>query len=147
MFVDRVVIYCKAGDGGDGCVSFRREKYVPHGGPDGGDGGKGGDIIVRAERNLGSLSNIMGHRHWKGESGRRGQGALKSGAGGKDAIVLVPPGTLVKDADRDLLLKDLEQDGDFLIVARGGRGGRGNKYFATPTHQAPREAERGELGE
>jgi GTP-binding protein len=146
MFVDRVVIYCKAGDGGDGCVSFRREKYVPHGGPDGGDGGKGGDIIVRADRNLGSLSNIMGHRHWKGECGRRGQGALKTGAGGKDAVVLVPPGTLVKDADQDVLLKDLEHDGDFLIVARGGRGGRGNKYFATPTHQAPREAERGELG-
>jgi GTP-binding protein len=147
MFVDRVVIYCKAGDGGDGCVSFRREKYVPHGGPDGGDGGKGGDIIVRAERNLGSLSNIMGHRHWKGESGRRGQGALKTGGGGKDAVILVPPGTLVKETDTDLLLKDLEHDGDFVIVARGGKGGRGNKYFATPTHQAPREAERGELGE
>jgi GTP-binding protein len=147
MFVDRVVIYCKAGDGGDGCVSFRREKYVPHGGPDGGDGGKGGDIIVRAERNLGSLSNIMGRRHWKGESGRRGQGALKTGAGGKDAVILVPPGTLVKETDTDLLLKDLEHDGDFVIVARGGKGGRGNKYFATPTHQAPREAERGELGE
>ena len=146
MFVDRVVIYCKAGDGGDGCVSFRREKYVPHGGPDGGDGGKGGDIVVKAERNLGSLSNIMGHRHWKGEAGRRGQGALKTGASGRDVVILVPPGTLVKDADTDLLLKDLEHDGDFLIVARGGKGGRGNKYFATPTHQAPREAERGELG-
>ncbi len=147
MFVDRVVIYCKAGDGGDGCVSFRREKYVPHGGPDGGDGGKGGDIIVKAERNLGSLSNLMGHRHWKGEHGRRGQGALKTGAGGKDALILVPPGTLVKEADTDLLLTDLEHDGDYLVVARGGKGGRGNKYFATPTHQAPREAERGELGE
>jgi GTP-binding protein len=89
----------------------------------------------------------MGHRHWKAESGRRGQGALKTGASGKDAVILVPPGTLVKDADTDALLRDLEHDGDSLIVARGGKGGRGNKYFATSTHQAPREAERGELGE
>lgn len=147
MFIDRVEIYCKAGDGGDGCVSFRREKYVPRGGPDGGDGGKGGDIIIRAERNLGSLANLAGHRHWKGGAGERGQGALKSGAGGDDIAIIVPPGTLVKDADTGHLLKDLERDGDGLVVARGGRGGRGNKRFATPTHQAPREAERGEPGE
>jgi GTP-binding protein len=147
MFIDRVQIDCKAGDGGDGCVSFRREKYVPRGGPDGGDGGKGGDIVIRAERNLGSLANLAGHRHWRGESGQRGQGALKSGASGEDTVILVPPGTLVKDAGSELLLKDLDHDGDWLIVAHGGRGGRGNKRFATPTHQAPREAERGETGE
>lgn len=147
MFIDRVLIDCRAGDGGDGCVSFRREKYVPRGGPDGGDGGKGGDIVIRAERNLGSLANLAGHRHWRGESGERGQGALKSGASGEDTVILVPPGTLVKVAGSELLLRDLERDGDCLVVARGGRGGRGNKRFATPTNQAPREAERGESGE
>lgn len=147
MFIDRVEIYCKAGDGGNGCASFRREKYVPRGGPDGGDGGKGGDIVVRAETNLGSLTNIMGHKHWKAESGDKGMGALKTGASGEDAVILVPPGTLVKDIDTGLLLKDLQHNGDSVIVARGGQGGRGNKRFATATNQAPREAEAGEPGE
>jgi GTP-binding protein len=147
MFIDRVEIYCKAGDGGDGCASFRREKYVPRGGPDGGDGGKGGDIVVRAETNLGSLTNIMGHRHWKSQSGSKGMGALKTGASGEDAVILVPPGTLVKDIDSGELLKDLQHNGDSIIVAKGGQGGRGNKRFATATNQAPREAEPGEPGE
>ncbi len=147
MFIDRVEIYCKAGDGGDGCISFRREKHVPRGGPDGGDGGKGGDIIVRAETNLGSLTNIVGHRHWKAEHGDKGHGALKTGVSGEDKVILVPPGTVVKDIDADVVLKDLQQHGDELIVARGGKGGYGNKRFATSINQAPREAEPGEPGE
>ncbi|REJ75822.1 MAG: GTPase ObgE, partial [Planctomycetota bacterium] len=147
MFIDRVEIYCRAGDGGDGCVSFRREKYIPRGGPDGGDGGNGGNIVVRADRNLGSLANIVGHRHWKAEHGAAGQGSLKTGKSGEDAVILVPPGTLVKDTDRDFILKDLAEDGDQIIVAHGGKGGRGNKRFATATHQAPREFDHGEQGE
>lgn len=147
MFVDRAEIYVKAGDGGDGCLSFRREAHVPRGGPDGGDGGKGGDIIIRADTNQGSLGNLVGHRQWKAPRGNPGEGALKSGKSGKDVTILVPPGTLVKDLDTGLLLKDLERQGDELIAARGGRGGRGNKRFATPTNRAPREFERGEPGE
>ncbi len=147
MFVDRVVITCEAGDGGNGCMSFRREAHVPRGGPDGGDGGDGGDVVIRAERNLGSLANIAGHRHWRGGRGGHGQGSLKTGKRGEKAIVLVPPGTLVRDADRGHLLKDLQRDGDSVVVARGGKGGRGNKRFATATHRAPREFEYGEEGE
>lgn len=147
MFVDRVEIYCKAGDGGDGCMSFRREAHVPRGGPDGGDGGHGGDVVIRAERNLGSLANIVGHRHWHADNGRPGEGSLRTGASGSDAVILVPPGTLVKDQAKEVLLKDLAEDGDFIVVARGGKGGAGNKRFATATHQAPREFERGQPGE
>lgn len=147
MFVDRVEISVKAGDGGDGCMSFRREAHVPRGGPNGGDGGKGGDIVIRADTNQGSLGNIIGHRQWKAPRGDAGQGALKTGRSGKDVEIVVPPGTLVRDLDKGLLLKDLERSGDILIAARGGRGGRGNKHFATPTNRAPREFERGEVGE
>ena len=147
MFVDRFQIYCKAGDGGNGCMSFRREAHVPRGGPDGGDGGNGGNVIIRAERNLGSLANIVGHRHWNADNGRPGQGSLKTGARGSDTVVLVPPGTLVKDEGKDVLLKDLAHDGDFIVVARGGKGGAGNKRFTSATHRAPREFERGESGE
>jgi len=147
MFIDRVTIHCQAGNGGAGCISFRREKYVPRGGPDGGDGGNGGSIIVRAERNLGSLTNIVGHRQWRARHGDSGHGALKSGASGEDAIILVPPGTLVKDLKSGEVLRDLAQDGDELIVAQGGRGGRGNKRFATSINQAPRTSEPGGPGE
>ncbi len=147
MFVDRVEITCKAGDGGDGCMSFRREAYVPRGGPDGGDGGHGGNIIIRAERNLGSLANIAGHRFWKAERGRHGEGNLRTGKSGKDVVILVPPGTLVKDADTGILLKDLAEEGDSVKVAQGGKGGRGNKHFATATNRTPREFEPGEPGE
>ncbi|MGE0374287.1 MAG: GTPase ObgE [Planctomycetaceae bacterium] len=147
MFVDRVVITCEAGDGGNGCSSFRREAHVPRGGPDGGDGGNGGDVMIRAERNLGSLANIAGHRHWRGGRGGHGEGALRTGKRGEPAVVLVPPGTLVRDADRGHLLKDLAEDGDSVVVARAGKGGRGNKHFATATHRAPREFEYGEEGE
>lgn len=147
MFVDRVDIFCQAGDGGDGCVSFRREAYVPRGGPDGGDGGDGGDIIVRVDTNVGSLANLVGHKHWKAESGRPGEGALRTGRSGRDEVILVPAGTLVFDLDRDVVLKDLQEQGESIVVAAGGRGGRGNKRFATPTDQAPRQFEPGEEGE
>jgi GTP-binding protein len=147
MFVDRVTIYCQAGDGGNGCASFRREAHVPRGGPDGGDGGHGGSIIVRADENVSSLANIVGHKHWKADSGRPGEGNLRTGRSGEDAIIPVPPGTLVRDADRGHLLKDLAQHGESIVVARGGHGGRGNKHFATATHQAPREFEPGEPGQ
>jgi GTPase len=147
MFVDRVTIYCEAGDGGDGCMSFRRESHVPRGGPDGGDGGRGGSVIVKADVNVSSLANIVGHKHWKAERGRHGEGDLRTGRSGEDAVILVPPGTLVRDADRGHLLKDLTEDGESIIIAHGGKGGRGNKRFASATNQAPRETEPGGQGE
>lgn len=147
MFVDRVTIYCVAGDGGDGCVSFRREAHVPRGGPDGGDGGNGGNVVVRASGHVGSLANIVGHKHWRAERGQHGQGRLRTGKSGNDAEILVPPGTLVRDAEHGHLLKDLNHDGDSAVIARGGKGGYGNKHFATATNRAPRQAEPGEAGE
>lgn len=147
MFVDRVDIYCKAGDGGDGCASFRREAHVPRGGPNGGDGGKGGDVVVLADENVGSLANIIGHKHWNAERGGHGSGSLKTGKSGQDAIIMVPPGTLVLDSKRGHLLRDMKQSGDRVVVAKGGKGGRGNRHFATATHQAPREFEKGGVGE
>ena len=147
MFVDRVEIYCKAGDGGNGCLSFRKEAYVPRGGPDGGDGGDGGDIIIKAVANVGNLANIAGHKHWKGEAGSHGEGSLRTGKRGKPTEILVPPGTLVRDSKRGHVLKDLAQDGDEIIVARGGKGGRGNKRFACSTNRVPREFEPGGPGE
>ena len=147
MFVDQVIIYCRAGDGGDGCCSFRREAHIPRGGPDGGDGGAGGDIIIKAARNLGSLANIAGHRHWNADRGRHGEGNLRTGRSGEDTVILVPPGTLVRDLKHGHVLRDLAEDGDTVTVAQGGAGGKGNKHFATATHRAPRERERGALGE
>jgi GTP-binding protein len=147
MFVDRVTIYCVAGDGGSGCLSFRREARVPRGGPDGGDGGKGGDVVVLADENVSSLANVVGHKHWRAGRGEHGQGSLMSGKGGEDAVIRVPPGTLVRDADRGFLLRDLEHDGDSVIVGRGGSGGRGNKRFASSTNRTPRQFERGEPGQ
>ncbi|HAW30529.1 MAG TPA: GTPase ObgE, partial [Planctomycetaceae bacterium] len=147
MFVDRVDIYCKAGDGGDGCASFRREAHVPRGGPNGGDGGKGGDVIVLADENVSSLGNIIGHKHWNAERGGHGSSSLKTGKCGEDAIIMVPPGTLVIDSKRGNLLRDMKQSGDRVVVAKGGKGGRGNRHFATATHQTPREFEKGGVGE
>lgn len=147
MFVDRVDIYCKAGDGGDGCASFRREAHVPRGGPNGGDGGNGGDVVVLADENVSSLSNIIGHKHWNAERGGHGQGSLKTGKNGQDAVIMVPPGTLVLDTKRGHLLRDMKQSGDRVVVAKGGHGGRGNRHFATATHQTPREFETGKPGE
>lgn len=128
-------------------MSFRRESNVPRGGPDGGDGGRGGHVIIRAEENLGSLAALAGHHHWRAESGEHGQGQLKTGRSGDDALITVPPGTLVKDANRGHLLKDLVLNNDQVIVAQGGNGGLGNKRFASSTNRAPREFERGTTGE
>lgn len=147
MFVDRVDIYCRAGDGGNGCLSFRKEAHIPRGGPDGGDGGDGGNIVIRADQQVGNLGNIVGHKHWKAERGHHGEGSLKTGRRGKSVEILVPPGTIVRDAKRGNILKDLKADGETVIVARGGKGGRGNKRFATSTNRVPREFEPGANGE
>jgi GTP-binding protein len=147
MFVDRVTIFCKGGDGGRGCVSFRREKYVPKGGPDGGDGGHGGSVIVRARAGADSLAGIAHRKHWRADSGQAGSGANCTGRSAEDLLIEVPPGTVVRDRDRGHTLKDLVHPGDQVTVAHGGKGGRGNKAFATSTHQAPREAEPGGEGE
>jgi len=146
-FIDRVRIRVKAGDGGSGIASFRREKFVPMGGPDGGDGGHGGDIVVRADANLATLLDYTYRDSWKAESGRHGSGANKSGLSGDDVILPVPPGTIVRDAETSELLGEVLNDGDSVIVARGGRGGKGNAFFATSTHQAPREYQPGEDGQ
>jgi GTPase len=147
MFADRVILYCKAGDGGNGCCSFRRESKVPRGGPDGGDGGDGGHVVIRVDRNLGSLYNLSGMRHWNAERGQHGMGSQMTGRSGQDAVVLVPPGTLVRDSVHGHLLKDLQQDGESVTICNGGRGGRGNKRFATATNRAPRQCEPGAQGE
>ena len=147
MFVDRVSIICIAGDGGNGCCSFRRESMVPRGGPDGGDGGSGGDVIILADRNVGSLGNIVGHHHWRAERGQHGMGSLRTGRRGQPTTIVVPPGTLVRDAEHGHLLKDLQQHGDSVIVAKGGYGGRGNKKFASSVNRTPRETEDGRDGE
>jgi GTP-binding protein len=147
MFVDRVTIFVKGGDGGGGCCSFRREKYVPKGGPDGGDGGDGGSVIIRAVAGTDNLAEIVNRKHWRGVNGRPGSGAQKSGRSGKDIVIPVPPGTIIYDRDRDLLLRDLTEAGQEVVVGKGGRGGRGNKAFATATNRTPREHEPGEPGE
>ncbi|HXG09927.1 MAG TPA: GTPase ObgE [Gemmataceae bacterium] len=147
MFVDRVTIYVKGGDGGPGCVSFRREKYVPRGGPDGGDGGHGGDVIVRAVAGADNLAEIVHRKHWRAPKGGAGRGDNRHGRNGPDLIIPVPPGTLVIDRDRGHILRDLTEPGQEVVVARGGRGGRGNKFFASPTNRAPRQAESGTPGE
>ncbi len=147
MFVDQVEVLCQAGDGGSGCMSFRREAHISRGGPDGGDGGNGGNVVIRANVNLGSLANLVGHRHWKAESGGPGLGKLCSGNNGEDVVIVVPPGTIIKDADHGFVIKELLHDGEQLIIAQGGNGGRGNKRFATSTDRAPREFEAGTPGE
>src|SRR3954470_4579697 len=147
MFVDRVAIYVKGGDGGAGMCSFRREKYVPRGGPDGGDGGDGGSVIVRAVAGTDSLADIVNRKHWRAEAGGAGGGDNCHGRRGGDLVLPVPPGTLILDRDRGNVLRDLTEAGQEVIVAKGGRGGHGNKHFATSTNRAPREHERGEEGE
>lgn len=146
-FIDFARIHVKAGDGGAGAVSFRREKFVPKGGPDGGDGGRGGSIILRANAHLNTLLDFHLKQNYKAERGAHGQGANKTGKSGKDIVLHVPVGTLVRDAESGELLGDLAVDKQELVVARGGFGGRGNAAFATSTNQAPREYEVGEPGE
>ncbi len=147
MFIDEAQIWVKAGDGGNGCVSFRREKYIPKGGPDGGNGGKGGSIYFQAVQNLDTLMDFTGKHHWRAENGRAGSGSKKHGTSGQDLIINVPPGTLIYDTDLNLLLKDLNAAGLKVCVCRGGRGGKGNKAFATPTNQTPKYAEPGKKGQ
>lgn len=146
-FVDRVEIFVKGGDGGDGCMSFRREKYVPRGGPDGGEGGHGGHVILRAIRGTNSLAELSFKRHWNAERGANGQGRDKTGKSGSDMVISVPPGTIIRDREHGNIIKDLVEPDSEIIIAHGGKGGRGNASFATPTHRAPREFERGQPGE
>lgn len=147
MFVDRAVIFVRGGDGGSGCSSFRREKYVPKGGPDGGDGGKGGSVIIQALAGADSLAEAEQKKHWRAKPGKRGEGSNCTGADSEDLIIHVPPGTLVYDRERGNLLKDLLVDGDQVTAAKGGKGGRGNRSFATSTNRSPKQFTPGEEGE
>jgi GTPase len=147
MFLDEVHIFVKAGDGGRGCVAFRREKFVPRGGPSGGDGGDGGSVIVRASAHWATLAHLYNRHHIKAIRGEHGRGSNQTGSSGDDALIEVGPGTLIHDVDTGELLADLIADGDTVVVAQGGKGGRGNQHFATPTHQAPRFAEPGLPGD
>ncbi|HQT91594.1 MAG TPA: GTPase ObgE, partial [Candidatus Kryptobacter bacterium] len=146
-FVDEAVIHVKAGDGGNGCVSFRREKFVPRGGPDGGNGGRGGSIILVSDRSLTTLLDFHYRASFKANRGQHGQGSNKFGRGADDLIIKLPTGTLVMNAETEETIVDMVEDGQEFFVARGGRGGRGNAEFATATDRAPRRADPGELGE
>jgi len=146
QFVDYVKIFVKAGDGGRGCVSFRREKYVPRGGPDGGDGGRGGHIIFRATDELNTLLDQRYHSEYRAKKGQHGMGKKMHGKDGEDLIVRVPVGTIIKDAYTNDMI-DLDKNGMEALIAKGGRGGLGNSHFATPVRQAPRYAQPGEEGE
>lgn len=147
MFIDRAVVKVIAGTGGSGASSFARFKYKPKGGPDGGDGGHGGSIFVRGDANLATLLDYRYRNVWKAERGEHGKGKTQTGKSADDVVMPVPPGTLIRDLATGQQLGEILRDGDELRVARGGRGGRGNARFATPTHQAPREWEPGEEGE
>jgi len=147
MFIDRARIHVKGGDGGNGVVSFRREKFVPKGGPDGGDGGAGGDVILVADEGLSTLLDFQYRHHFRAERGTHGQGATRHGRRGGSLTVPVPVGTVVREAQTRAVLADLVQHGQRVVVARGGRGGRGNARFATPTRRAPRRAEAGQPGQ
>jgi GTP-binding protein len=146
MFVDKVKIFLKSGHGGAGCISFRREKWVPKGGPDGGDGGHGGSIYIQANQGLKTLLDLYHHPHVHAENGERGEGSRKSGKSGKDIIVQVPIGTVIKDFVTQEIIVDLVNPDEPILLAPGGKGGKGNAWFATPTRQAPRIAQPGESG-
>jgi GTP-binding protein len=147
MFVDRVILFVKGGDGGNGCCSFRREKYVPKGGPDGGDGGNGGSVIVRAVAGADNLAPLMHRKHWRADRGGSGGSANCHGRTSEDLVIDVPPGTVVRDRDRGHVLRDLTEPEQHVTVAKGGRGGKGNKAFASSTNQAPRQCDPGGDGE
>ncbi|HHE32586.1 MAG TPA: GTPase ObgE [Chlorobaculum parvum] len=146
-FVDSAKISVKAGDGGRGCVSFRREKFVPKGGPDGGDGGRGGHVYLRANRQLSTLLDFKYRKSYIAGRGEHGMGARKSGKNGNDVVIGVPCGTVVRNAETGEVLCDMVEDGQEIMIAKGGRGGQGNQHFATATRQAPRFAQPGEKGE
>ena len=147
MFVDEVVIGVKAGNGGDGCTSFRREKYVPMGGPDGGNGGRGSSIIFKVDKGLHTLLDLKYQKEIKGKKGDNGKGSNKFGKNAEDVIIKVPMGTVVKDLDTNLIIADLTKENDEVVVAKGGRGGRGNTAFKTQSNTAPNFSENGEPGE
>jgi len=147
MFTDRAKIYVKAGDGGNGCISFRREKYIPKGGPDGGDGGKGGDIIFQADQNMATLQDFYYRPLIKADSGKNGKGSNKTGKSGKNLVVKVPLGTQVVDPQTSLLIHDFVVPNEKHVIAKGGRGGKGNAQFLSQNNRAPREAESGHPGE
>jgi len=147
MFIDEAIIRVKAGDGGNGCLAFRREKFVPRGGPSGGDGGKGGDVIMESSERHNTLVHFRFNPEYKGERGRHGEGSNKTGREGEDVVLKVPVGTIVYDADSGEKVHDFSSRDDRIVIARGGRGGRGNARFKTSTHQAPREHEDGRAGE
>ncbi|MCY2931159.1 MAG: GTPase ObgE [Planctomycetota bacterium] len=146
MFVDEVEIVATSGDGGRGCVAFRREKHVPHGGPNGGDGGDGGSVFLVADDSFNTLQHLAGRHHWAAERGEHGLGKGCHGKRGADLKILVPPGTLIYDADTGMLLRDLADQGQEICIAHGGKGGLGNTHFKSATNQAPREAEPGGPG-
>lgn len=146
MFVDQVQVEVSGGRGGNGCISFRREKYVPRGGPDGGDGGNGGSVLLVAQAGVNSLAALANKHHIRAKAGTGGMGSGRHGANADDVTVLVPPGTVIIDANNGLVIKDLAE-GDSVVVAKGGRGGRGNTRFKSSTNQAPRQATEGQPGE
>lgn len=147
MLIDQAEIYIRAGKGGDGCMSFRREKYIPKGGPDGGDGGDGGSVFVVADESIETLLDFSGRHHWMAENGRPGSGKNMSGRRGGDLTLKLPHGTLIFDRDSNILIKDLSEIGVPVCLAKGGKGGHGNARFARPTHQTPREFEVGTPGQ
>ncbi len=147
QFIDEVKVYTSAGKGGRGCVSFRREKYVPKGGPNGGDGGRGGHIIFKAKRDINTLLDIRYQQQYRAEHGQHGMGKDMHGKNGKNLVIPVPLGTLIKDAESEEILNDLTKDGQEFIAVKGGRGGLGNTHFKSSTRQAPRFAQPGEPGE
>ena len=147
MFIDYAEVSIIAGKGGDGAVTFRREKYVPKGGPSGGNGGNGGNVIIEAHHNLSTLLDFRYKKKYKASNGDIGGNSRKDGKNGQDVIIKVPVGTIIKDAETDKVLFDLDEDGKRVIAAKGGKGGKGNSNFATPTNQAPRYAEPGRAGE
>jgi GTP-binding protein len=146
-FLDEALITVQSGDGGNGCVSFRREKHVAKGGPDGGDGGKGGDVLFKTTSRMYTLYNFHFNKHFKAERGRHGRGKNQSGKSGKDLTILVPPGTIVKEAETGRVLKELVKSGESFLTAFGGRGGLGNQHFASSRRRAPRYAQEGEPGQ
>ena len=147
MFIDRVIVRVSAGPGGSGISSFRREKFAPLGGPDGGDGGKGGDVIIRGDNNLATLLDFTYRDSWEAERGLHGSGSNKTGASGDDIVLPVPPGTIVRDKATGEIVGEVLETGDEFVVAKGGRGGKGNSWFATSVHRSPREWQPGEDGE
>src|ERR1700722_10644562 len=147
MFVDEAVIEVHAGNGGGGGVSFRREKYIPKGGPDGGDGGNGGSVVMVADVNKDTLLDFSGKHHWKARGGEGGIGKKMAGLSGDDLIIQVPPGTMVFDVEHGIRIADLDTPEKRIVVARGGKGGRGNWHFKSATNQAPRYAEPGGEGQ